>query len=50
MCLAASSAPVAVKRRAVERVNKVKILPVYMYMYVYSIVTIQKNASPYLSL
>jgi hypothetical protein len=30
MYLAASGAPVTVKRRAVEQVNKVKILPVYI--------------------
>jgi hypothetical protein len=31
MRLAAGGVPVAVKRRAVEPVNKVKILPVYIY-------------------
>jgi hypothetical protein len=31
MRLAASDAAVAVKRRTVEAVNKVKVLPVYVY-------------------
>jgi hypothetical protein len=32
MCLTAGGAPVAVKRRVMEPVNKVKILPLYVSM------------------
>jgi hypothetical protein len=40
MRLAADDAPVAVKRRAVEPINKVKILPVFLWSmrYLFSIV------------
>jgi hypothetical protein len=31
MCLTVSGAPVAMKHRAMEPVNKVKILPVYIF-------------------
>jgi hypothetical protein len=42
--LAASGAPVAAKRREVELIKKVKIIPVYIYMENFVFTTIQVNA------